>query len=105
MKEFFLESEQALPNAIHARANCSVHQITEPSKPLPIVAEHPDAAPQRADTILRMIIHALVLAAIFAFLTYYCLWLPFWGRSTAALHSTHAAPMTTRMSSPLAQPQ
>jgi hypothetical protein len=104
MKESFLESEQALSSAVHARANSTTQRIVESPKPLPIVAEHPDAAPQRADTILRMIIHALVLVAIIAFLTYYCLWLPLRGKNAAALDPTQAEPAAIRMPNLLDQP-
>lgn len=93
MKESFLQSEQAWSDTVHARPRSNPRRRVEPHKLLPIVAEHPDAAPQRSDTLLRMILHALLLVAISAFLAYCCLWLPF-GRSIPATfapsHTTEA---------------
>lgn len=52
-------------------------------------ALRPDAAPSRSQTALRVAVHALVLGAVVAFLAYYCLWMPLWGRTAAAFKLAH----------------
>lgn len=58
-------------------------------KPLKLAAKRPDASPRKSDTMLRVAVHALLLACIIVFVVYYCVYTPLYGQFAGAKERAH----------------